>query len=258
MNKTTLPMRTKTLVIVTSLAVCPSVPANATENLVVNGDAEIGTMEGWETTGVEIIAAEGVVYYDGLPSPGVIGEFCFVGLSGATQETASQTIHIGQAAAVIDAGNMPCEMSGWLQSRKFGNLMDLVDVEYEFLDENGLAMDSQVFVDPTIGSGIYNWDYYNVEMIVPPSTRSVRITVSIVRNGGIQSDAFADNLSFVLSVEPCFTDLNGDGATDIDDFLILLAFWGPCEIICLGDLDNDGTVGITDFLTLLASWGACT
>jgi hypothetical protein len=54
----------------------------------------------------------------------------------------------------------------------------------------------------------------------------------------------------------CLGDLNGDGEVGVQDFLYLLADWGPCTV-CEHDLDGDGTVGITDFLSLLARWGPC-
>ncbi len=52
-------------------------------------------------------------------------------------------------------------------------------------------------------------------------------------------------------------DLDGDGVVGIDDFLLLLAAWGPCPTppaLCPADLDDDGVAGITDFLILLALW----
>ena len=58
-------------------------------------------------------------------------------------------------------------------------------------------------------------------------------------------------------VSDCPADLNADGQVGINDFLILLAFWGPCTGVCLGDLDGDGAVGIVDFLQLLGTWGPC-
>ena len=54
----------------------------------------------------------------------------------------------------------------------------------------------------------------------------------------------------------CTAHLNGDGEVGIQDFLGLLAAWGPC-LGCPEDLDGDGVVGITDFLDLLAAWGPC-
>ncbi len=52
-------------------------------------------------------------------------------------------------------------------------------------------------------------------------------------------------------------DLDGDGTVGINDFLDLLAAWGPCPScppFCTGDVDFDCNVGISDFLTLLANW----
>jgi hypothetical protein len=50
-------------------------------------------------------------------------------------------------------------------------------------------------------------------------------------------------------------DIDGSGGVGINDFLALLAEWGPCDDqCCLADLNLDGTVGIDDFLILLASW----
>lgn len=50
-------------------------------------------------------------------------------------------------------------------------------------------------------------------------------------------------------------DLNEDGTVGIDDFLAMLALWGPCPAPCPPDLDGDGQVGINDVLILLGSWG---
>jgi hypothetical protein len=53
-------------------------------------------------------------------------------------------------------------------------------------------------------------------------------------------------------------DLDGDGIVGVDDFLQLLAAWGPCPgppDPCPADLDGDGDVGVTDFLILLGEWG---
>ncbi len=52
-------------------------------------------------------------------------------------------------------------------------------------------------------------------------------------------------------------DIDGDGIVGINDFLALLAAWGPCPAEpqqCPADLDNDDNVGITDLLLLLANW----
>jgi hypothetical protein len=51
-------------------------------------------------------------------------------------------------------------------------------------------------------------------------------------------------------------DIDGNGAVDVTDFLLLIGGWGSCEEdCCLADLDLDGSVGVIDFLILLANWG---
>ena len=54
----------------------------------------------------------------------------------------------------------------------------------------------------------------------------------------------------------CPVDIDGDGTVGINDFLNLLAAWGPNPGHPAG-IDGDGTVGINDFLDLLAAWGPC-
>ncbi len=61
----------------------------------------------------------------------------------------------------------------------------------------------------------------------------------------------------LLSACPdCPWDLDLDGLVGINDFLGLLAAWGP-NPDHPADFDDDGIVGINDFLALLANWGPC-
>jgi hypothetical protein len=73
----------------------------------------------------------------------------------------------------------------------------------------------------------------------------VTITVAHGEGSGIPDDC------------ECIADLDGDGAVDVGDFLLVLAGWGPCSPECPADIDGDGNVGITDFLRLVADWGPC-
>jgi agmatine/peptidylarginine deiminase len=50
-------------------------------------------------------------------------------------------------------------------------------------------------------------------------------------------------------------DLDGDGIVGVNDFLLLLAGWGPCPPDnCPADIDGNGEVNVNDFLLLLAAW----
>ena len=51
-------------------------------------------------------------------------------------------------------------------------------------------------------------------------------------------------------------DLDGNGAVDFDDLVLLLSAWGPCPAgdPCIADLTRDGIVGLDDLVALLAEW----
>ena len=95
----------------------------------------------------------------------------------------------------------------------------------------------------------YNWT-------VPPvvdDTVWVRVRMD---NAGVD---YFDVSNGPFSIVAVPGDLDEDGFVGIEDFLALLAAWGPCSDpcppSCPADLDGDCDVGITDFLMLLANWG---
>jgi len=56
--------------------------------------------------------------------------------------------------------------------------------------------------------------------------------------------------------DTCSGDFNADGNINVNDLLILIAAWGPCEG-CAQDLNGDGAVNVNDLLVLIAAWGPC-
>ncbi len=66
-----------------------------------------------------------------------------------------------------------------------------------------------------------------------------------------------DAYAALVEAHKTVVDLDDDGIIGIDDFLIVLAIWGPCPggvDPCVGDFDGDDNVGMTDFLILLGYW----
>ncbi len=63
-------------------------------------------------------------------------------------------------------------------------------------------------------------------------------------------------IDVIETADVCPGDIDGDGEVGINDFLDLLAAWGP-NPGHPADLDGDHIVGINDFLMLLANWGPC-
>jgi hypothetical protein len=90
------------------------------------------------------------------------------------------------------------------------------------------------------------------------STMKVRFTVADADPQSIL-EAGLDGFQVIELECPTPGDLDGDGTVGVNDFLLLLAAWGPCPDPCLpacaGDLDGDCTVGVNDFLLMLANWG---
>ena len=63
------------------------------------------------------------------------------------------------------------------------------------------------------------------------------------------------------SCEPtCESDVNGNGAVDVDDLLSVISQWGACPGMpapCSGDIDFDGSVDVSDLLGVINAWGNC-
>jgi hypothetical protein len=56
---------------------------------------------------------------------------------------------------------------------------------------------------------------------------------------------------------PCPADLDWDGAVGYADLLLVLANWGPCDLLCPGDANEDDTTGYQDVIAVLSAWGDC-
>jgi FG-GAP repeat len=57
------------------------------------------------------------------------------------------------------------------------------------------------------------------------------------------------------SIEPCDSDLNGDGGTGSIDMSIVLSNWG--NLGGEGDINGDGIVNAQDLLYIVSDWGPC-
>ncbi len=99
--------------------------------------------------------------------------------------------------------------------------------------------------------------------LIPPNAGVLTWATAINNQGQItgQADLGVSEIVAVLltPIDQPLGDLDGDCQVGINDFLMLLAAWGPCPNpcppSCVGDLDGDCNVGIVDFLLLLANWG---
>jgi hypothetical protein len=75
--------------------------------------------------------------------------------------------------------------------------------------------------------------------------------------GAGTSCADEDNDGVADVCETCPIDIDGSGAVDFNDLLLVLSNWGDCGPPCPEDLDGSGVVDFTDLLTVLAAFGPC-
>jgi spore coat protein A len=59
------------------------------------------------------------------------------------------------------------------------------------------------------------------------------------------------------AVNTCPADLNGNGAVDFADILVVIGAWGPCPLYCPTDLNDNGAVDFADILVIIGAWGTC-
>ena len=59
--------------------------------------------------------------------------------------------------------------------------------------------------------------------------------------------------AFLVRIDLCPADFDGNGEVNTADLLHLLGCWGTPN----GDVDGDGDTDTSDLLALLAAWGPC-
>ena len=86
------------------------------------------------------------------------------------------------------------------------------------------------------------------------STIRIKFVASDLGSGSVVEAAIDDVRVIGVSCldDQCPTDLDGDGSTDLDDLLQLLAAFGNSAD---GDTNNDGITGLTDLLAVLDAFG---
>jgi hypothetical protein len=64
--------------------------------------------------------------------------------------------------------------------------------------------------------------------------------------------------TFTVTLPPCDGDISGDGAVNVTDMLLVIAFWGPAQpAFPAADINHDGAVNVNDLLTVIGHWGMC-
>jgi hypothetical protein len=206
------------------LAASGGAPARAavpSGNLVVNGDAESGTgssdsattapvpIPGWTTTANltehTYDAAGSQNFPDANASAAIAGGSQFfaggpANGAGNSVETATQTVDLSADAAEIDGGAVAATLSADLGG--FATQEDQAGVIATFLGIDGQQLGAVLSIGPVTAE-----DRNSVTSLlprtgtssVPPGTRAVRVTITATKFAGSYNDAYADNISLVLT-----------------------------------------------------------
>ena len=118
---------------------------------------------------------------------------------------------------------------------------DVVNVDVELSTDGGATWSTVASMTPDDGSFTFPApDVSTAQAIVRVLARDGDGNV-----GGDESGTFEINGSSVPG------DIDGDGHCNVNDILLLVASWGPCDGPCPADLDGSGEVGVDDVLLIL-------
>ena len=223
--------------------------AGAAVELITNGNAETGDLSGWSVTAGGVCNVSDIARSGAWSVTGGVS-----GTTGPWTNVMEQVVDLTPWAAAIDAGHAATSFTGWGRSNEADGAADLASLTVDWLNAGG---------GPTgaFGTGSispYNqWLPFSDERTVPPGTRSVRIALRFVRQGGLSTDGFFDDLSLLLSVAtgPCAADIDGDGNVNLSDIPLFAADYLAGTHPARSDINGDGLVDLSDIPLLAAAIG---
>lgn len=173
----------------------PAGAATLGANLIVNGDAEAGDTSGWDNTqGINVTTVGDEVF---------AGTYAFTAGTGGASVFIRQTIDLSGLAGLIGAGGVTYTLAGQFQNRELGGASDLVRFSVSFFGAgNAFITGSPQLSDLSSPSGVYDYSADSTTGAVPVGTLSAIVDLSFFRADGSSTDAYADDLSLVLSAAP--------------------------------------------------------
>ena len=201
-------------------------------NLIVNGDAELGqgdpignavggnipTIPGWTTTGNFSVLKYGATGFSftnpfgnvvnvtlpatNVPGPSDRGTNLFFGGADRASSSASQLIDVSDLASTIDAGQGAFGLSGWLGG--YSTDEDSASLNITFLNQANqfLGIASIASPTPLQRSNTTGLFLQSTDGFVPVGTRQINVLLNATYARGRVNDAYADNISLVVTKVP--------------------------------------------------------
>jgi hypothetical protein len=184
----------------------------AGKNWIVNGDAESGPgtdgttvaahVPGWTTSGSFNVIAYGAPNgypANDTPGPTDRGKNFFSGGSEGDRSSATQTLDLTSVAPLLATGKFSYSFSAWMGGVAGQN--DHPEISAQFLGTGDAVLATATLpkVLDDERSGETALLLKKVSGPVPPGTLKIKIDMEMVKTDGAENDAYADNLSLVLT-----------------------------------------------------------
>lgn len=191
----------------------PSYALSFGDNLITNGNAEDGKgspngkvvkVKKWKVSGSFTTIQYGSDNYLTRTSPGpgprpkARGKNFFAGGPTSAVSSARKTINVTSIGKNIDASGVLFKLSGFFGGFTFHN--DNAVLSAEFINAAKKSI-SQVSIGSVLAAdrgSVSGLLFRNLNGVIPPGTRKIRLVLTMVRAEGNYNDGYADNLSLVL------------------------------------------------------------
>ena len=116
----------------------------------------------------------------------------------------------------------------------------------------------QNYIQESLNDGIVSFVLTSLHGATQPGVRGSNVYPNFHLKESIFVElglADAAQLSLVVEINDNSVpeDIDGDGVVGINDLLLLISIWGPCDQ-CAADINLDGAVDVQDLLFLIAAW----
>ena len=98
-----------------------------------------------------------------------------------------------------------------------------------------------------------------LQKIDPGDVNNDKDLEQVIVGAGYATSLRGEQVSTIEQTNILFTidcpDINGDRTVNVDDLLLVIAYWNTTNP--LADLNFDGVVSVDDLLIIISNWGPC-
>ena len=188
-------------------------------NLLINPGAEDG-LNGWTPSN------SGFSTRDSNP-PAIEGQWYFYGGAGTAASEAFQDVDVSEWSPTIDNGEQYFYFEGYVAQWHAPPPLDVAIIRIDCLDSIGSILNTWSTDTPQSEK---NFEVRTLSQLVPPDTRTIRVTLIAERFNGSNCDGYFDDL--FLALAPQRVGLTGDSSIAIGEVASYQGRWAvPNEYV---------------------------